>query len=105
MRAITTTVVGAATGSTIPLDYGIAPFQVSVGVTVVSGAVNYKLQYTYDDVLLPGADTPTWWDSAIMVSKTAASDVVLNSGPVSAIRLVNADTGTIRARIIQAGLP
>lgn len=103
MRPVSGTVVGAVNGSTVPLDYMIAPFQVSVGVVLVSGSVSYKLQYTYDD-LYDAAVTPVWFDSIIMVAQTATSDVVINAGPVAAVRIVNAGTGTVRYRIIQAGV-
>lgn len=102
MLAVTTTVVGAANGSPVVLDYLIAPFQVSIGVVVASGAVNYKLQYTYDDPF-GSAGLVNWTDSTLMTGKTTASDTVINAGAVTAVRLVNADTGTITGRIIQAG--
>lgn len=102
MNPITTTVVGAANGNAVPLDHFKTPFQVSISATVVSGSVNYKLQYTYDDVQNP-AITPTWIDHGLMIGKTAAFDTVINAAPVTAVRLVNAGTGTVQGRIIQAG--
>ena len=102
MRPITVNVVGAVNGPTIPLDYKQTPFQVAIGVSLVSGSISYKLQYTYDDVFNP-AVTPGWTDHALMTGKTAAFDTVINGAPVTAVRLVNAGTGTLQGRIIQAG--
>jgi hypothetical protein len=101
MQPVTVTVAGAGNSSPVVLDYLIAPFQVSVGVTV-TGAVAYTLQYTYDDPQASGGIT-NWFDSPLMLAETAAADTVLNGGPVTAVRLVNADTGTIVGRIVQAG--
>lgn len=101
MQAVTVTVVGTGTSSPVVLDYLIAPFQISVGVTV-TGSVTYKLQYTYDDPTASGGIT-NWTDSAVMVGQTGASNTAINSGPVTAVRLSNVGTGTIVGRIIQAG--
>ena len=101
MRPVTVTVAGAGNSTPVVLDYLIAPFQVSVGVTV-SGSVLYKLQYTYDDPFAEGGIV-NWTDNVLMTGKTTASDAVVNAGPVTAVRLVNADTGTITARVVQAG--
>lgn len=105
MRPVSQSIVGAVNGSPIVLDYKNTPFQVSVGVTKVGGtAVDYTLQYTYDD---PAAstlgDSSTWYDSTVMDNETATSDVVLNAGPVSAIRIINAGAGTLAVRVYQAG--
>jgi hypothetical protein len=106
-RPISQTVVGAVNGSPIVLDYMKTPFQVSIGCVVVSGSVSYKLQYTYDDPFpstgVGLSDSSNWTDSTIMTGKTAASDTVLNGAPVSAIRIVNAGTGTVGVRVYQAG--
>jgi len=102
MRPITTTVVGAVNGATIPLDRYATPFQVAIAVGAPIGAVSYKLQYTYDDVQNP-AVVPLWIDHGLMVGKTAPFEAVLNAAPVTAVRLVNAGVGTLTGRIIQAG--
>jgi len=99
MRPITTTVVGAANGSAIALDQNISPFQVVVAAGIASGVVSYKLQVTYDDVSVPIVN---WFDSTDMVTEVAASQTVLTA-PVTAVRIVNAGTGTVTARILQAG--
>lgn len=101
MRPVTVTVAGVGNSSPVVLDRYISPFQVSIGVTV-SGSVDYKLQYSYDDPFST-AGLVNWTDSTLMTGKTTASDTVLNAAPVTAVRLVNADTGTITARVIQAG--
>lgn len=103
MKPVNVTVVGVADSAAIPLDIYIAPFQVSVGVVVASGAVSYSLQYTYDDPWGSGGIT-NWFTHPLMSTLTAAGDAVINGGPVTAVRLTNNDTGTIAARIIQAGI-
>jgi hypothetical protein len=102
VNPIRTTVVGAVNGSTIPLDVFKTPFQVSIVGSVVSGAVSYKLHYTYDDVQNPVV-VPAWIDHGLMTGKTAAFDTVINAAPVTAIRIVNAGTGTVGVCVIQAG--
>ncbi|MFA5898605.1 MAG: hypothetical protein WC829_05775 [Hyphomicrobium sp.] len=105
MQQVTETVSGTTTGTTpIPLDYLIAPFQVSVGVGSVVGTVSYTLQYTYDDVFAPGYNPATgnWFNSATMVTKAAAFDTALVA-PVRAIRFTNVGSGSFVAEIIQAG--
>ena len=54
MRPVTVRVLGVDNSGPVLLDYMIAPFQVSVGVRIISGTVNYILQYSYDDPRAPG---------------------------------------------------
>jgi hypothetical protein len=102
MRPINQTVVGAVNGAPAVLDYRQTPFQVSVFGSVVSGSVNFKLQYTYDDPFT-APFLVNWIDHGLMTGKTAAFDTVLNAAPVTAVRVVNSGTGTVGVRIVQGG--
>lgn len=104
MRPVRVSQTGTGSTNPVPLDIYIAPFNVSIGVTV-SGTVTYKLQYTYDDVFSASyvASSGNWNDSVDMVSKTTASNTSINN-PVTAVRLtVTAGTGTVNGVIIQSG--
>lgn len=90
------------------MNYQLAPTNISVAV-VVTGTVNYTVQYTYDNFWTPvrgGEDTPipTAWDSIVLSGETANGDTVIE-GPVTGVRvLINSGTGAIQATIIQAGI-
>lgn len=99
---VTVTVAGVGNSNPVVLDQRIAPFEVSVGVAVVSGAINATLQYTYDDPFQAGGIV-NWTNYPQMTGITAAGDCVINGGPVTAVRLANAGTGTLQARVIQSG--
>jgi hypothetical protein len=103
MRPIVISQTGAGSTSAVPLDHYQSPFNVGIGV-VVSGTVDYTIQHTYDDVL-DAAVTPTWFNNATIVTKTANFDGGYTL-PVRAVRLtVNSGAGTATATIIQAGMP
>lgn len=73
----------------------VTPFNASVAV-VVSGTINYTIQYTYDDpnqILSPNSlSPPTQWSLSSMTSLTANADSAFSS-PIMAIRmLVNSVT-------------
>lgn len=106
MRPITVSVVGAGNSSPIPLDLYITPFELTLQISIVSGAINATLQYTNDDVFAAGYNpaTGTWFNHADLVNKVAAAVGTIIS-PVTAVRLVNADTGTAQLRVTQAGSP
>lgn len=99
---VTSVVVGVANGNAFLPDILIAPFELSVGVVVTSGSVNYTLQYTYDDPQVSGGIV-TWWNHPLMTTLTTQADVTLNGGPVTAVRLINNAAGTITGRFIQGG--
>lgn len=101
MRPITMNVAGAGTSAWIPLDQYQTPFNVSLFLEVVSGAILATVQYTGDNVFDPLV-TPVAFDHSDLTAKTAVATGTIIS-PVTAIRLVNADTGTARLRVVQAG--
>ena len=88
---------------------GYAPMSIGVGIELVSGSVNFTLQYTYDDPnnLEGGALFPLAFNSSVIVGASATIDGVLpNSvnGACTAGRvLINSGTGELRVRFVQAG--
>lgn len=119
---ITRITVDAATASTIEIGTNtvgatrwiqpsveMTPIQISLAV-VVSGSVNFTVQYTYDQpnprawpVTLP-VPIPLPWDLTALQNKTSntASDIDV---PIAAYRLqINSGTGTATLTAIQAGI-
>lgn len=91
----------------LPMNIHAQPVNISIGA-VVTGTVNYTLQYTYDDVNAVTSQNvwvpPTTWNDTTMVSKTANNDTTF-SLPINALRiLLNSGTGTVAATVIQAGI-
>ena len=113
--------VGAVTSQWYTLNWmGDSPMNVSVAVENVSGTNSYVVEYTYDDpnALQAGVTTPlafsTYTPKALggsavagvppAVPVAATGDGLFNF-PFVAIRVNNsAGTGTLRVRIIQAGI-
>lgn len=85
---------------------GYSPTNVSMAIELIAGAINYTIQYSYDDpnFLPPNVNFPAPFNDAVLVSQTAtASGLQIN--PIKAIRLlINSGTGAIRARFTQAGI-
>lgn len=124
---VTRVAVSAATASTVTvgtngvissrwlqLDANLTPFSVGIGV-VVSGTINFTVQYTYDNIQLLTAPSPTApavpviptaFNLTALASKTANTDSSITA-PVTAVRLV-ANSGTApasaSATVVQAGL-
>lgn len=103
MRPITLTKTGTGSSSLAVLDHYLTPFNVAIGA-VVSGTVNYTIQHTFDDVL-DSSVTPTWFNHPTMAALTANSDGNY-AFPVRAVKiLINSGTGSVTAKVIQAGMP
>ena len=81
------------------------PINLGFAVELVSGAVNFTVQYTFDDPnnLPPGVTYPLDFNSAIL-AQAATIDGVLTTPFVATRVLINSGTGVIRARFIQAGI-
>jgi hypothetical protein len=108
MRSIVVTTTDATSAATyssvVALDTWTSPFSVSIGV-VVTGTVDFTVQYTYDNIQDPGwtAATGVWWSLTALKNKAATTDSVL-SQPASAIRVVqNTGNGSTSTTILQAG--
>lgn len=75
-------------------------------VTSANTAVNWGVQYTYDDPnnLPTGVGYPQAFGHPTLSNQTASLDGPIND-PVTAVRfIINSGTGTIRGTIIQAGI-
>jgi hypothetical protein len=105
MKPITVSKTASGSTSTIPLNVNINPFNVGIAV-VVSGTVNYTVQYTFDNVWSSTYDsaTATWFDHASLLTKTG-NETGNFAFPVAGMRLtVNSGSGTATMTVIQAGL-
>lgn len=81
-------------------DPSIVPFNLSIYCTV-TGAVNYKLQYTLDPGTVTDANA-TWIDSTDIPSGTTATAATSFSLPVERIRIVFAsNTGALKVQMLQ----
>lgn len=84
---------------------GKSPMNVSYVIELVSGAVNYTVQYTYDDPnnLQAGATLPLA-QTSILGAQAVTSDGSF-ALPIIATRvLINSGTGVLRCRFVQAGI-
>ena len=92
MRPVTVTVVGADTSDPIRVNYRQPNFKVGIGCSIVSGAVSYTVQHSFDGT--------NWFNNTDLVTETTAGDTSYLF-PVQYIRLVNADTGTVSMTLLQ----
>ncbi len=89
-------------------DYQIKPFELDVAV-VVTGTVNYSVQYTYDDfsTVVPNTGqgaVPTAFTDQILSGVTANGETTFNF-PITGFRvLINSGTGSLAIKSIQAGI-
>jgi len=84
------------------MDQYISPFNVGFGV-VVSGAVTYTVQHTFDNIF-SSTVTPTWFNHPVIAAQTTNQDGNY-AFPVTAIRLtVTAGAGTATMTLVQAGM-
>lgn len=102
MRRVIQTLASQTAGATLPVDWRENDFKIGMGV-VVSGALTYSVQHTFDDVQDPSV-TPTWFNTDGLTSLTANDNGNI-AFPVAAIRLnVTAFTsGSATLTILQAG--
>lgn len=110
--------VGA--GPPIPMDQYVPDFSVTLAAILRSGAADYTVQFTMDDVFnaynedtnqtrfmngaSPGRpDLIVWWDHSTMTGQSASSKGILTE-PVKAVRLLtNSGTGEVELQVIQGG--
>jgi hypothetical protein len=81
------------------------PINIGAAVELVSGAVNYTVQYTYDDPnnLPPGVNFPLAFNT-ILLNQAATADSTLSTPFIATRVLINSGTGVIRCRFVQAGV-
>jgi hypothetical protein len=104
MRPVVYTVTGTGVSNVYAPDHYVSPFNVALGV-LVSGTVNYTVQYTFDDVFAKAYDPTSgnWVDHPSLTAQTATKDSNI-AYPVRGIRIkVNSGTGSVRLTAIQAG--
>lgn len=100
MRVQTVSKTGSGSSSPVVINTNVTPVNIGFAV-VVSGTVNYSIQFSYDD---PAVGFTTWFDDVTITSKTGNEDGSINF-PISAIKvLVNSGTGTVTLNVIQAGI-
>ena len=110
---------GVGASPPIPVEQYTPEFNVMLATVLRSGAANWTVQYTFDNVFdaydssntnifLPGAvagrpDLIKWWDDASITAVAAdAKGSLVN--PVKAVRLVtNSGTGEVELAVIQQG--
>lgn len=105
MRQIYASQTGVGAAEPITFDTFITPFNVTVAM-LLSGAATYSLQYTLDNVLVPGYNPATGnWFPHPDATAVTTTGVVNFAFPVAACRLVvTAGTGTVNLTAIQAGM-
>jgi hypothetical protein len=111
MRPFITTIYGTTaspsgptTSPVYPADRYTAPTNITVSV-VVTGTINYTVQYTFDDVYATGysPSTGNWTNHPSLTAQTTTKDSNI-SYPVQGIRIIaNSGTGTALFTIIQSG--
>lgn len=77
----------SATGASawIPMDFKQAPFNVGIGVVIVSGTATYSVEHTFDDVF-DSTVVPVAFQNSGMTAQTTNKDGNY-AAPVRAIRL------------------
>jgi|APCry1669189883_1035261.scaffolds.fasta_scaffold120640_2 hypothetical protein len=95
---------GAVNSNPVALDYWISPFNVALSV-VVTGTVNYTVQYTFVPIPMDGtAFSPTWSNHPTLTSQTTTMDANI-AYPVTAVRIVqNSGSGSCTFTVIQAAI-
>lgn len=111
---------GVGASLPIPMDQYVPDFSATLAAILRSGAVNYTVQFTMDNVFdaynldtnqtrfMNGAsagrpDLIVWWDHSTMTAQAASSKGVLTE-PVKAVRIVtNSGTGNVELQVVQGG--
>jgi hypothetical protein len=111
---------GVGASVPIPMDQYVPDFSATLAAILRSGAQNYTVQFTMDNVFdayntdpaqipfLTGysagrPDLIVWWDHSTMTAQAASSKGVLTE-PVKAVRLLtNSGTGEVELQVVQQG--
>jgi hypothetical protein len=104
MRPVTYTVTGTQVSGVYAPDHYISPFNVALSV-VVSGASNYTVEYTFDNVFASNYNPATgnWTPHPSLTAQTTSRDSNI-AYPVTGIRIkANSGAGTATLTAIQAG--
>lgn len=106
-----TVIVGTDTVGSSPwqsVNYNFGPSNVAFGC-VVTGTVNYTIEYTYDELnnnLAPASPPiPTPWSHPTLNAVAATQDGTLGPAPITGWRLtINSGTGSVTATGIAGGI-
>lgn len=105
MRPVTVSATGSGSATpVVPPDLYLTPFELTLQC-LVTGTVNYTVQYTSDDVFSPSFNpaTANWFPHATLVAQVANATGTIIS-PVTGVRaLINSGTGSVTMRVVQAG--
>lgn len=88
-------------------NWHVQDINLGIGIEIVSGSVNFTLQYTYDDPnnLQAGALFPLAYNDVNIVNYSSSPIDASYAMPITAVRvLINSGTGELRVRYQQAGL-
>lgn len=82
------------------------PFNLGIAVELVSGAVNFTIQHTYDQPghLADGVNYPLPFNFPAITGATATVDAAYSTPIIGTRVLINSGTGVIRTRFLQAGI-
>jgi hypothetical protein len=86
MRPKSVTQTGTGTTAWFPLDRMQAPFNVGIGVVLVSGTATYTVEHTFDNVLDPAVVSPVAFPNSGLTAQTTSKDGNY-AAPVCAVRL------------------
>lgn len=90
---------GTGSSASVVVNTNCTPVNIGFGA-VVSGTVNYTVQYTFDD---PATGFTTWFDTATASKTDNQNGSILF--PVTGIKaLVNSGTGSVTLSVVQAGI-
>jgi hypothetical protein len=90
---------GVGSSAALVINTNATPVNLGFAV-VVSGTVNYDVQYSFDN---PAAGFVTWFASTVAAQTDNQNASILF--PVSGIKLVvNSGTGTATMSLVQAGI-
>jgi hypothetical protein len=86
---------------TIPVDWYISNFQITLGVEILSGACTYTVEFTVSDIY-DSTITPVWFSHPSLTSQTT-SNVSNLAFPVRGVRLnISSITGSTRFAVLAA---
>lgn len=85
---------------------GNSPSNIAMAVQLVSGAVNFTIQHTYDDPnnLETGLTYPFPYNDAVINQQSDSIDGAMVTPILASRVLINSGTGALRVRFLQAGM-
>lgn len=107
LTGVTAGTNGVASSPWVTWDWrGKSPFSLGMAVELVSGAVNFTIQHTYDDPnnLPAGVGYPLAFSSPVINGASATVDGAYATPVVATRVLINSGTGEIRVRFVQGGV-